>query len=194
MSKDKEKKAQAEKQPAPKKTFDFETALAGLKTEENTATIEEIQAEISHLKVENDVLKDEVKYQVAEMRNVLRRRDEQETNLRKYGSAQLGELIIPDVELLKQVLASLEQNDNQELRNYLMGFEMVIKKIETSLETVGIVPMKTVVGSEFNPQLEESVEQVETDQYKSGEVVEIVHHGYMIKDRVLLHAKVKVAK
>jgi len=168
--------------------------VLSLKTKENGDEIEKINQQIGELEAKNLDLEESLKYQVAELRNVLKRRDEKEAKLKKYAATSLGELLIPELELLKKVLASLETNKNQELKNYLIGFEMIIKNIDNELSSVGIIPMQIEIGSEFDPQHQESIEQVETDEYKSGQVVEITNNGYMIHDHVLIHAKVKVAK
>jgi len=168
--------------------------VSSLETTENKDEIEKVHQKIGELEVKNLELEDALKYQVAELRNVIKRRDEKEAKLKKYAATSLGEILIPQLELFKKVLASLETNPNQELRNYLIGFEMIVKNIDNELESVGIMPMQIEIGSQFDPQHQESIEQVETDEYQSGQIVEITNNGYMIHDHVLIHAKVKVAK
>ena len=51
--------------------------------------------------------------------------------------------------------------------------------------------MQAVV--EFNPEFHEAVMQVESSDRKSGQIVQFLSKGFMLKDRVLRPAKVSVA-
>jgi molecular chaperone GrpE len=48
-------------------------------------------------------------------------------------------------------------------------------------------------GQEFDPNLHEAVMREPTDEYPEGTVIEQLMRGYMLNDRVLRHAMVKVA-
>ncbi len=50
-----------------------------------------------------------------------------------------------------------------------------------------------VEEQEFDPNLHEAVMREPTDQHPEGTVIEELVRGYMIGDRVLRHAMVKVA-
>lgn len=139
-------------------------------------------------------LTDQYLRQVAENRNMVMRREETERRLRKYGARKLGELVVPDIDLFKKVLAASEKNGSAEVQNYLKGFEMIVNKFDYSLSEVGIKEVQIKVGAEFDSRTMEALEQVETTDVKSGQVVETISNTYMIYDEVLIHGKVKVAK
>ncbi len=48
-------------------------------------------------------------------------------------------------------------------------------------------------GQEFDPNLHEAVMREPTDQHPEGVVIEQLMRGYMLNERVLRHAMVKVA-
>jgi molecular chaperone GrpE len=48
-------------------------------------------------------------------------------------------------------------------------------------------------GQEFDPNLHEAVMREPSDQYPEGVVIEQLMRGYMLNERVLRHAMVKVA-
>lgn len=48
-------------------------------------------------------------------------------------------------------------------------------------------------GQEFDPNLHEAVMREPTSEYPEGTVIEQLMRGYMLNDRVLRHAMVKVA-
>jgi molecular chaperone GrpE len=49
------------------------------------------------------------------------------------------------------------------------------------------------VGKPFNPEFHQAIMQVESDEHEEGIVVEEVQKGYMLKDKVLRPAMVKVS-
>lgn len=49
------------------------------------------------------------------------------------------------------------------------------------------------VGEPFNPEYHQAIMQVESEEYEEGIVVEEVQKGYMLKDKVLRPAMVKVS-
>jgi len=139
-------------------------------------------------------LNEKILYQVADNRNMLNRREEIERKLRKYGARKLGELIVPDIDLFKKVLATSENNASEEVKNYLKGFEMIITKLDHSLAEAGIKEVKISIGDDFDSKIMEAVEQIESTTIQSSKVVETISNAYLIHDEVLLHGKVKVAK
>jgi len=50
------------------------------------------------------------------------------------------------------------------------------------------------VGEAFNPDYHQAIMQVESDEYEEGIVVEEIQKGYLLKDKVLRPAMVKVSQ
>jgi molecular chaperone GrpE len=73
------------------------------------------------------------------------------------------------------------------------GIELIYRKMLSILESEGVVPMKSD-HMEFDPNLHEAISSEESDHHKSGEIIETLQQGYMIGDRVLRPAVVRVAK
>lgn len=71
------------------------------------------------------------------------------------------------------------------------GIEMVYQSLLKLLNKQDVVMMEPAV--EFNPQFHEAVMQIPSNDHKSGEIVQILSKGFMLKDRVLRAAKVCVA-
>jgi molecular chaperone GrpE len=69
--------------------------------------------------------------------------------------------------------------------------EMVYKAIIDALTKEGIEPISSV-GEEFDPRLHQAVMQVQDENFGSNIVVEEFQKGYVLKDRVLRPAMVKV--
>lgn len=73
------------------------------------------------------------------------------------------------------------------------GIELIYRKFLRALESQGVVPMQ-VEGETFDPNLHEAITHEESPDHESGEIIEVVQTGYMIGDRVLRPALVRVAK
>ncbi|AAT75775.1 hsp70 cofactor [Mesoplasma florum L1] len=128
----------------------------------------------------------------ADIANLTKKRNEQEALVRKYGSSNLAEDLIKPIDLLKKVVET--PTDIPELQNYLMGFKMIISQIENAFETNGIKAMGVKAGDEFDSSFHEANESLENSGMESNKIVSVISDGYMIHDRVLIHAIVKVAK
>jgi molecular chaperone GrpE len=73
------------------------------------------------------------------------------------------------------------------------GIDLVYRKWLNALEADDVKPME-IGDQHFDPTLHEAISQEESDEHKSGEIIEVVQTGYLIGDRVLRPAKVRVAQ
>ncbi|WP_027048014.1 nucleotide exchange factor GrpE [Mesoplasma syrphidae] len=112
--------------------------------------------------------------------------------IRKYGASDLAMELIKPIDLLKKVVESLQ--GNEAFKNYLTGFEMVVRQMEQALENNGITLIDVKPGDEFDDQIHNANEAVEGTKFSENTIIEIISNGYKIHDRVLVHALVKVAK
>ncbi|AOH55769.1 nucleotide exchange factor GrpE [Peribacillus muralis] len=81
--------------------------------------------------------------------------------------------------------------ENEQTKSLLSGMEMVYKAITDALAKEGIEPISSV-GEEFDPRLHQAVMQVQDENFGSNIVVEEFQKGYVLKDRVIRPAMVKV--
>ena len=72
------------------------------------------------------------------------------------------------------------------------GIELIYRKMQTVLESEGVTRMD-VDGQMFDPNLHEAISQAESPDHESGQIIEVIQQGYMIGDRVLRAALVRVA-
>ena len=73
------------------------------------------------------------------------------------------------------------------------GIELIYRKFLKILESQGVNPMQAE-DELFDPNLHEAITHEESPDHESGEIIEVVQTGYMIGDRVLRPALVRVAK
>ena len=72
------------------------------------------------------------------------------------------------------------------------GIEIIFQKLRSRLEAEGIKPMNPL-GEEFDPNIHEALMKEESDEYESGQIIEVMQEGYWIGEKVLRPALVRVA-
>lgn len=76
---------------------------------------------------------------------------------------------------------------------WAQGVEIIYKKLIAYLESEGLTRMHPL-GEHFDPNLHEAVTQEESPEHDSGTIIEVLRPGYLLGERVLRPASVKVAK
>ena len=76
---------------------------------------------------------------------------------------------------------------------WAQGVVHVARQIKQILREYGVVPIEAI-GHQFDPEKHEAVSKVSKFGTASGCVVEVLQTGYVLEDRVIRPAKVKVAK
>jgi molecular chaperone GrpE len=76
---------------------------------------------------------------------------------------------------------------------YRKGIELIHAKLNDLLRKYGVRPIDAL-GADFDPKLHQAVMHEQSDEHREGEVTGELRKGYMIGDRLLRPAMVKVAK
>jgi molecular chaperone GrpE len=127
----------------------------------------------------------------ADYDNFRRRTVKEKEELAKYASSKLIGELLPVFDNFERALAAAmpEQGEQSSL---VKGVEMIFRQFEGVLKSEGLTIMETV-GQPFNPEYHQAIMTVETDEYEEGTVVEELQKGYLLKDKVLRPAMVKVS-
>ena len=72
------------------------------------------------------------------------------------------------------------------------GLEMIFTQYKEALTKLGVTPMECV-GESFDPERHNAVMHIEDENYGENTVVEVLQQGFMLGDKVLRFAIVKVA-
>jgi molecular chaperone GrpE len=83
--------------------------------------------------------------------------------------------------------------DSAEGAAYRKGVEIIHAKLNDLLRKHGVRPIDAL-GAEFDPNLHQAVLQEVSPDHREGEVIGELRRGYMMGDRLLRPAMVKVAK
>ncbi len=161
---------------------------------EGEAKIEKLtpETEIDQLKNELNQAQDKYLRVLAESENARKRMQKERQDMTKYAiEGVLVEFLHP-LDNLEKAL-SFAESMSDEVRNWAVGFEMLLGQFKQILSNHGVHEYHSV-GKPFDPHLHEAMEMVETTDYAPGMVVEEFIRGYKIGDRPIRVARVKVAK
>ncbi len=76
---------------------------------------------------------------------------------------------------------------------YRKGVELIHGKLHDILRKYGVRPFEAL-GADFDPKVHQAVVHESSPDHREGEVIGELRKGYMINDRLLRPAMVKVAK
>jgi molecular chaperone GrpE len=77
--------------------------------------------------------------------------------------------------------------------DWAIGIELIYRKLLSYLESEG-VKMMQAEGQMFDPNLHEAVTTEDSPQHQSGQIIEVLQPGYLLGERVLRPAVVRVAR
>ena len=88
------------------------------------------------------------------------------------------------------LVRALAQNTEDEA--YRRGVEMIMTQFNTTLEKLGATKIECL-GQKFDPSLHNAVMHVEDEEKGENEIVEVFQEGFMMGEKVIRFAMVKVA-
>ncbi|REK77427.1 nucleotide exchange factor GrpE [Paenibacillus paeoniae] len=126
----------------------------------------------------------------ADFDNFRRRTVKEKEELAQYASMKLINQLLPVVDNFERAIAA--SSSNNDFESMAKGVDMIFRLMSQTLDAEGLKPI-VAVGEPFNPEFHQAIMQVESDEYEEGIVVEEVQKGYMLKEKVLRPAMVKVS-
>ncbi|MGN7414185.1 nucleotide exchange factor GrpE [Paenibacillus sp. SAF-068] len=148
------------------------------------------QDELARLKAEAEEQQQRYVRAQADFDNFRRRTQKEKEELAKYASMKLVTELVPVIDNFERAMATVPEG--AEVESFSKGMQMIFRQLETVMNNEGLTAMESV-GQPFNPEFHQAIMQVESDEYEEGIVVEEVQKGYMLKDKVLRPAMVKVS-
>ena len=153
---------------------------------------EQIEKEMcTELQEKDNLLKEkEERYlrMYAEFENYKKRTEKEKQNTALYAKADVVEMLLPVIDSMENAI-TIETSDE----NLKQGISLMFEQIRIFLEKNGVEEIGKI-GEEFNPELHEAISIQEAENANSGEIISVFRKGYKIKDRIIRHAMVIVAK
>lgn len=143
-------------------------------------------SELERLKKENEGLKDSLKRQQAEFENFRKRTEREREEQSKCATQDLLHKILPVMDNI-----DLAMNNSHDTDEFVKGTTLIFEQLKNVLESEGLEEIKAE-GETFDPRLHQALLTEDSDQ--ENKVLQVMQKGYMLNDKVLRHAKVKVGK
>ena len=157
-------------------------------TEQLSAEIDVLNKKLAEAESKTSEYKDSWLRSQAEFQNYRKRveRDNELTYVSLKGD--IIKKILPVLDDLERALQNRSAEDP-----WANGIELVARKFQNILESEGIKRIEAV-GTEFDPNFHEAISHEPADGVQSGHVIGVVQNGYMIGERVVRPALVRVAQ
>lgn len=164
-----------------------------IKPEKKTVTLTE--AEYNKLKQEVDKSKqgqDRILRLQADFENSRKRLEREKQEFLRFANEGIIAGLLNVVDDLERSL-QLAQEKHEDFSAFLKGIGMILAHLYDLLKKYGLSPIEAK-GKVFDPDYHEALLKIETDDFPENTVVEELQKGYLLNDRVIRTAKVKVSK
>ncbi|PAV29014.1 nucleotide exchange factor GrpE [Virgibacillus profundi] len=178
------------------KSNDESEVIEVIDSEENETNVSEdsepetLQKDYQSLQQEKDEMSQRLLRLQAEFDNFKKRSQKEKDADRKYKSQDLVNELLPAIDNFER---ALQVEVTEATSSLIEGITMVYRQLQDALKSQDVEVIESE-GKEFDPNLHHAVMQVEDGEMDSNIVVEELQKGYMLKDRVIRPAMVKVNK
>lgn len=124
----------------------------------------------------------------ADFENFRRRNESVRADAFADGRKDVAGMMLPVLDNLERALVAAENTTDEALKN---GLELVLKQMNDIYRKLEVTPIDRL-GEKFDPNLENAVMQGTPEDGEPGTVCMVLQKGYMIGEKVLRHAMVKV--
>ncbi|MCH7492923.1 nucleotide exchange factor GrpE [Patescibacteria group bacterium] len=163
-----------------------------LKDEQSEVSLDQLQDDLKLAQKKMEEYMNGWKRAKADYINLKKETDKKHQELIQFANAGLILEMLPIHDNFKRAWEHVPDNYKKG-EEWLKGIEQIKKQFTELLKNMGIEEIRTV-GEKFNPEVHEAVAKEKSEDIKSGRVIEEVKTGYKLYDKVLDHAKVKVAE
>ncbi len=153
--------------------------------------VTELKGRIAELENENTDLKERYLRKQADFENYRKRMQREKEELGAYANKQLLLDLVPVIDDFERAIESAKES--RDFDSFYKGVVLIEKQMTEMLERKWGLQRFESEGEEFDPQKHEAVTAEQTGEGTEPMVVEDYQKGYMLHDRVLRSAKVKVA-
>ncbi|MBI3958715.1 MAG: nucleotide exchange factor GrpE [Chloroflexi bacterium] len=169
-----------------------ERAVAEVVVETSVETIARLEAELAAVQAQADEAIDRMQRIAADFQNTRKRQERLLQESLERATQRLLIALLPVQDDFDLAFRNLPDRLSQEEMAWVDGFRRIHGKLSTILTDEGV----TVVETEgpFNPNRHEAVTNEPSDDVESGHIIATLRTGYVLKERVLRPALVRVAQ
>ena len=160
-------------------------------SEDALATISNLEGQIAQLKTQLEDRNSQYLRLTADFENFRKRTSREKDELELQIKCNTISNVLEVVDNFERARSQIKPQNDGEMTVH-KSYQSVYKQLVEALKRIGVAPMRAE-GKEFDPNLHEAVMREPTDEHADGTVIEELVRGYVLGERVLRHAMVKVA-
>lgn len=127
----------------------------------------------------------------AEFENFRKRTDREKPEYHRLGKAEVLFKLLPLYDLLQRAHEQIQSTHAE--TELAKGMDGIFKEFEKIFREEGVRPMEPL-GKPYDPLAHEVIGTADTPDAEEGTVVEVYQNGFMLEDKVLRTAKVRIAR
>ena len=124
----------------------------------------------------------------ADFENFRRRNESVRADSFAEGRRDVAAVMLPVLDNLERAAAAAANSQDESMKS---GVELVLKQMNEAYQKLGVTAIDRL-GEKFDPNLENAILQGSSEDGEPGTVCLVLQKGYMMGERVLRHAMVKV--
>ncbi len=186
----------AKKDVADEQTaVDYNGADDSVVAEENALeTIKKLREKLKSCEVERQEYLTGWQRTKADYVNAQKRGNEERAEFLKFSQEEMIREIIPALNSFHSAFGNKEAWEKVDL-NWRMGVQYIYSQLLGVLEKHGVTLLEPQVGDSFDPSKHASVGTVQVEEKeKEHTIIEVVQKGYLLQDRILEPARVKLGE
>ena len=141
----------------------------------------------------NKKLEEQALREKAELINYRKRKDEEVMKMLKYSNEDIVMEILPTLDNFERAIMLDDANLTDELSKFLAGFKMIYGNLKTVLDKFGVKEIESM-DKEFDPTYHQAVLTDHIEGVEPGMIIDVLQKGYLLKDKVIRPAMVKVSE
>lgn len=157
--------------------------------EEELGEVEVLTSQLVKKEEEINKLLDDAKRSQAEMENYRKRIRKENSESVQYANEKFLREIIPISDDLDRAISA----SNISVESLKEGVEMISRQFHDFLKKFNVKPI-AAKGKKFDPSVHEAISWVESEDREENDILEEYSKGYYLNSRVLIPAKVVIAK
>jgi len=175
----------------PEAVVEEETKEGAAEPEGESADVEALRQELDKQTKLAKYHLDQWKRTAADLENYRKRVEREREELRKFSLATLITELLPILDDFERAFQTLPATLSS--LTWIDGVALIDRKLRVILERHGLKEIDAL-GKQFDPMFHEAVLQEENSAYPDGHVIAVLQKGYMLHDKVLRPAMVKIAR
>lgn len=128
----------------------------------------------------------------ADTENLRKQYEKDQREFIKYRAMGFVDKLLPILDNFHMVLG--KEVADPVLKNYLTGFQYIYRQMVEVLDSEGVKEIAPKIGDQFDERKMHAVDTEEHDDIPANQVVHVFTNGYILVDRLVRPAQVRVSK